>query len=112
MSSFEVFNILYVSHSNRHVIIFTYAFNIYFSTNWTSLVAQLVKILPTMQETWVQPLGREDSPGEGKGCPLQYSRLENSMDCTVHGVVKSWTQLSNFHFLYQLMMFNIFSFAY
>ena len=41
-------------------------------------------------------LGR--SPGEGKGCPLQYSGLENSMDCIVHGVAKSWTQLSNFHF--------------
>ena len=25
-------------------------------------------------------------PGEGKGCPFQYSGLENSMDCTVHGV--------------------------
>ena len=41
-------------------------------------------------------LGR--SPGKGKGYPLQYSGLENSMDCTVHGVVKSWTQLSDFHF--------------
>ena len=30
--------------------------------------------------------------------PLQYSGLENSMDCIVHGVAKSWTQLSNFHF--------------
>ena len=37
-------------------------------------------------------LGR--SPGEGKGYPLQYSGLENSMDCMVHGV----TQLSGFHF--------------
>ena len=44
--------------------------------------------------TWVQPLGR--SPGEGKGCPLQYSGLENSMDCVVHGVAKSWTRLSDF----------------
>ena len=34
-------------------------------------------------------LGR--SPGEGKGYPLQYSGLENSMDCIVHGVTKSWT---------------------
>ena len=41
-------------------------------------------------------LGR--SPGEGKGYPLQYSGLENSMDCTVHGVAKSRTQLSDFHF--------------
>ena len=28
-------------------------------------------------------------PREGKGYPLQYSGLENSMDCTVHGVTKS-----------------------
>ena len=40
-------------------------------------------------------LGR--SPGEGKGYPLQYSGLENSMDCIVYGVTKSWTWLSNFH---------------
>ena len=41
-------------------------------------------------------LGR--SPGEGNGYQLQYSGLENSMDCIVHGITKSWTQLSNFHF--------------
>ena len=34
-------------------------------------------------------LGR--SPGEGNGYPLQYSGLENSMDCIVHGVTKSQT---------------------
>ena len=39
-------------------------------------------------------LGR--SPGEGKGYPLQYSGLENSMDCIVHGVAKSRTRLSDF----------------
>ena len=44
----------------------------------------------------VSGLGR--SPGEGKGYPLQYSDLENSMDCIVHGVPKSWTQLNDFHF--------------
>ena len=43
-------------------------------------------------------LGLGKSPGEGKGYPLQYSGLENSMDCIVHEVEKSWTQLSNFHF--------------
>ena len=37
-------------------------------------------------------LGR--SPGEGKGYPLQYSDLENSMDCMVHGVTKSQTRLN------------------
>ena len=42
-------------------------------------------------------LGR--SPGEGKGYPLQYSGLENCMDCIVHGVAKSRTRLSDFHFL-------------
>ena len=42
-------------------------------------------------------LGR--SPGEGRGYPLQYSGLEDSMDCTVHGVTKSRTQLNNFHFI-------------
>ena len=31
------------------------------------------------------------SVGEGKGYPLQYSGLENSVDCIVHGVTKSWT---------------------
>ena len=40
------------------------------------------------------------SPGIGKGHPLQYSGLENSMDCVVPGVAKSLTQLRNFHFLY------------
>ena len=41
-------------------------------------------------------LGR--SPGEGKGYPLQYSGLENSMDCIVHGVTKSQTRQREFHF--------------
>ena len=44
-------------------------------------------------------LGR--SSGEGKGYPLQYFGLENSMDCIVHGVAKSQTQLSDFHFHFQ-----------
>ena len=58
-----------------------------------SLVAQLVKNLPVVQETQVQFLGWEDSPGEGNGNPLQYSCLENSMDrgtwrAIVHGVAR------------------------
>ena len=40
-------------------------------------------------------LGR--SPAEGKDFSLQYSGLENSRDCIVHGVTKSQTQLSHFH---------------
>ena len=39
-------------------------------------------------------------PGEGISHPLQYSGLENSMDCIVRGVSKSWTRLSDFHFLF------------
>ena len=42
--------------------------------------------------------GLGGSLGEGKGYPLQYSGLENSMDGIVHGVTKSWTRLSDFHF--------------
>ena len=44
--------------------------------------------------------GLRRSPGEGKGYPLQYSGLENSMDCIVHGVTKSQIRLSDFHFHY------------
>ena len=104
---------------------------------WASLVAQLAKNPPAMEDTLVQFLGWEDplekgqdthsvflgfpcgtagkestynagdlgsipglgrTSGEGKGYPLQYSGLENLMDCRVHGVAKSQTQLSNFHF--------------
>ena len=104
---------------------------------WASLIAQLVKNPPAMQETPVRFLGQEIPwrrdrlptpvflgfpcgsagkesagnagdlgsipglgryPGEGKGYPFLYSGLENSMDCIVHGVTKSQTQLSDFHF--------------
>ena len=41
-------------------------------------------------------LGRR--PEEGNGYPLQYSGMENSMDCIIHGVAKSQTRLSAFHF--------------
>ena len=61
-------------------------------------MAQLVKNLPVMWETWVRLLGWEDFPEKGKGYPLQYSGLENSMDYIVHGVAESQAQLNNFHF--------------
>ena len=53
-------------------------------------------------------LGR--SPGEGNSYPLQYSGLEKSMDCIVHGVAKSQTQLNDFHlylFCYILKLKNM-----
>ena len=65
---------------------------------WASLVAQLVKNLPTMQEDLGSIPGLGRSSVEGKDYPLQYSGLENSMDCIVQGVAKSQTQLSDFHF--------------
>ena len=42
--------------------------------------------------------GLGGSPGEGKGYPIEYSDLENSMDCIIHWVTKSRTRLSGFHF--------------
>ena len=52
--------------------------------------------LPSARDQGSIPrLGR--SPREGKGYPLQYSGLENSMDCIGHGIAKSWTQLTDFH---------------
>ena len=63
-----------------------------------SLMAQLVKNPPTMWETWIPSLCWEDPLEKGKGYPLQYSVLGNSLDCIVHGVAKSWKRLSDFHF--------------
>ena len=67
----------------------------------SSLVAQMVKNLPALQagDLGLIP-GSGRSPGEGNGNPLLYSCLENPMDggtwwATVHGVAKSWTQLSD-----------------
>ena len=58
-----------------------------------SLVAQLVKNLPAMQETWVRSLGWEDPLEKGTaGYPLQYSSLENSMD---RGV---WQAIAHVHY--------------
>ena len=45
-------------------------------------------------------LGR--SPGEGKGFPLQYFGLENSMDCIVHGVAES--DMRDFHLISSQVM--------
>ena len=63
-----------------------------FNFTWASPVAQWVKKPPAIGDTWVRSLGWEDALEKG------YSGLENSMDYTVHGVEKSRTRLSNFHF--------------
>ena len=61
-----------------------------------SLVAQLVKNLPAMQETWVQSLGWEDPLKEGMA--IHYSILawriptdRGAWWAIVHGIEKSWT---------------------
>ena len=48
-----------------------------------------------MGETWVQSWGWEDPLEKGKAT-LWYSGLENFMDCVVHGVARSQTQLNDF----------------
>ena len=62
-----------------------------------SVVAQMVKSLPALRETWAQSLGGGRSPGEGNGSPFQYSCLENPMDrgAWQPGVAKSQTGLSD-----------------
>ena len=52
---------------------------------WASLMAQLVKNLPAVWQTWVRSLGWED-PQRRERLPTQYSGWENSMDCIVHGI--------------------------
>ena len=61
-------------------------------------MAQLVKNPPAMQETWVKSLGLEDPLEKGKATHSSILAWENSRDCTLHGVAKSWTRLSDFHF--------------
>ena len=64
---------------------------------WASLVAQLVKNLPAMQETWVWSLDWEDSLEKRKA--THSSILAWRIPWTIgHGVAKSQTRLSNFHF--------------
>ena len=62
---------------------------------WDSLVAQTVKNLPAMWETWVPSLGQKD-PQRREWLPLQYFCLESPMDrgtwwAIVHGVAESDT---------------------
>ena len=67
--------------------------------SWTSLVAQLVKNLPAMWETWVQSLSWKDPLEKGKAThsSILAWRIPWTV-CIVHWVAKSRTGLSNFHF--------------
>ena len=70
---------------------------------WASLVAQMVKNLPAMRETWLWSLAGEDPLEEGMAThsSILARRIlwtEERLWATVHGVAKSWTQLSNLRF--------------
>ena len=78
---------------NGWLYIWTILFN-----KWASQVAQLVKNLPAMRETWVQYLGWEDPLEKGKAT---HSSIPFWLgEFHVHGVAKNQTQLSNFHFTF------------
>ena len=73
-----------------------------------SLVAQTVKCLPAMQETWVRSLGGED-PLEKEMATTPYSCLETPTSgeawwATVHGVAKSQTRVSDFTFTFHFLV--------
>ena len=68
--------------------------------SWASPVAQMVKNLPAMWETWGQSLGWEDPLEEGMATPSSILAWRIPMDrgarrATAHGVTKSHTQLSD-----------------
>ena len=76
----------------------------YFYFSWASLVAQLVKNLPAMWETWIRSLGWED-PLEN-GMATHFSILAWRIPWTVESMwSQSRTQLSDFHFI--LVSFTI-----
>ena len=71
---------------------------------WAFPVAQLVKNLSAMQETWVQSLGWEDPLEKGKATHSSILAWRIPWTVIVHGVAKSWTRLSDFHFTNILYM--------
>ena len=74
---------------------------------WASLVAQMVKNPPAVRESWVRSLGWKD-PLEGAWQPTplflawRIPKDRRAWQAVVHGVAKSQTQLSNFHFTHIL----------
>ena len=68
---------------------------------WAFLIVQLVKNLPAVWEAWVQSLGWEDALEKGKATHSSILAWRIPWT-TVHGVAKSRTRLSNFHFDFSL----------
>ena len=72
--------------------------------SWASLVAQLGKTPPAMQETWVPSLDRKNPLKKGMATPTRFLACRIPMDrgacqATIHGVTKSQTRL-HFHFFH------------
>ena len=81
------------------------------SRPWTSLVAQTVKRLPTMRETRVHSLGREDLLEKEMATHSSILAWKNPTDggawwATVHGVAKSRTRLSGFTFTFSINYYH------
>ena len=86
----------------------------YFLPEWASLVAQIVKNLPAMWETWVQSLGWEDSLEDGMATHSSILAWRIPTDwgvwrATVHEVAKSPTRLSDqtWHTLAWIFVLNV-----
>ena len=68
--------------------------------SWASLIAQLVKNPPAMQEIWVRSLGWEDPLEKGKGTHSSVLAWRIPWTIQSMGVAKSRTRLSDFHYYY------------
>ena len=68
---------------------------------WASHVAQLVKNLPAMRETWILSLDWEDPLEKGKATLSSILAWRIPWDCILHGVPKSQIQLSDFYFHFE-----------
>ena len=77
--------------------------------SWASLVAQLGKNPPAIQETWFQSLGWGDplEKGTATHCNTPAWRMPWTAQ-SVHGVPKSGTRLSDFHFYVSLVSYSLF----
>ena len=75
--------------------------------NLASLIAQLVKSLPAIQETLVRFLGQEDPLEKGKATHSSILAWRiHSMNHMVHGSAKSRTRLSHFRFHFNLRSYT------
>ena len=84
-------------------------FHVGFHTTGASLVAQIVKNPPALQETWVQSLGQEDPLEKRMATHSSILAWKTSMDrgawrATAHGITKSRTWLKNFIFTYRCIV--------